>query len=185
MDRLEPSSTLLLVIDLQERLVPAIEPQASERALKATDLLLTAAELLGVRVVATEQYPKGLGPTVPALLGPLEKARAERVEKTAFSALDAPRVAAVLGEVAPRAVVVVGFEAHVCVYQTVRDLRARGLQVHVPHDGVGSRREADRAAALGLYERLGAFVTTSESVVFDWLRKAEGEAFKALSKKMR
>lgn len=185
MHRLEPSSTLLLVVDLQERLAPAMEPRAFERVLQATDLLLTAAELLGVRTVATEQYPKGLGPTVPALLGPLERARAERVEKTAFSALEAQRVAAVLGAAAPRAVVVVGVEAHVCVYQTVRDLRARGLVVHVPHDGVASRREEDRAAALGLYDRLGAHVSTSETVVFDWLRKAEGDAFKALSKKMK
>jgi nicotinamidase-related amidase len=73
----------------------------------------------------------------------------------------------------------------VCVFQTVRDLAARGYEVHVPHDAVASRRDDDRRTGLELMQRAGAIVTASETVVFDWLQKAEGEAFKALSKKMR
>jgi len=185
MQRLEPSTTALLVVDLQDRLAPAMEPVAFARAVKATDLLLSAAHMLGVATIATEQYPKGLGATIDALLGPLELVGAPRVAKTTFCAVEAPEVARFLSARSPRAVVVVGVEAHVCVFQTVRDLCARGYEVHVPHDAVASRRDDDRRAALALMRRAGAIVTTSETLVFDWLVRAEGEAFKALSKKMR
>lgn len=181
MQRLDPKTTALLVIDIQEKLAPAMDPTAFARLVKSTDLLLSAARLLGVPTLATEQYPKGLGPTIDAI--PLGDA--PRIEKTSFSALDAPEVARFLAARSPRAVVVVGVEAHVCVFQTARDLAARGYEVQVPHDAVASRREDDRHTALDLMRRAGAIVTTSETVVFDWLQKAEGEAFKALSKKMR
>jgi len=185
MQRLDPKTTALIVVDLQEKLAPAMEQTAFARTVKATDLLLTAAQLLSVSTIATEQYPKGLGATVDALLGPLEQLRCERIAKMTFSAVDAPEVARWVSRIAPRAVVVVGVEAHVCVFQTVRDLAQRGFEVHVPHDGVASRREEDRKTALALMERAGAMVTTSETIVFDWLQKAEGDAFKTLSKKMR
>ncbi|MGZ3422131.1 MAG: isochorismatase family protein [Polyangiales bacterium] len=185
MQRLEPKTTALLVVDIQEKLAPAMEQESFARLVRGTDLLLTAAQLLGVSTIATEQYPKGLGATIDALQGPLEQVRAERVEKMSFSCMDAPQVARFLSHLAPRAVVVTGVEAHVCVFQTVRDLCARGFEVHVPHDAVASRKPADRDAALDLMRRAGALVTTSETVVFDWLRRAEGDAFKALSKKMR
>ena len=76
-------------------------------------------------------------------------------------------------------------ESHVCVYQTVRDLVARGLEVHVPIDGVTSRRDDHRAAGIGLCERAGAVRTTTESVVFDWLGRAGTDAFRELSKRIR
>jgi nicotinamidase-related amidase len=181
MQRLEPKTTALVVVDIQEKLAPAMEQGAFTRLVKSTDLLLTAAKLLGVPTIATEQYPKGLGRTIDAIqLGDVP-----RVEKTAFSAIDAPEVARFVSSRSPRAVVVVGVETHVCVFQTVRDLAARGYEVHVPHDAVASRRDDDRRTGLELMQRAGAIVTASETVVFDWLQKAEGEAFKALSKKMR
>jgi len=185
MQRLEPTTTALLVVDIQEKLAPAMDGESFTRLVRGTDLLLSAAQLLGAPTIATEQYPKGLGATIDALMGPLEAAHAERVPKMSFSCMDAPEVARFLAHVAPRAVVVAGVEAHVCVFQTVRDLTSRGFEVHVPHDAVASRKPADRDAALDLMRRAGAFVTTSETVVFDWLRRAEGDAFKALSKKMR
>jgi nicotinamidase-related amidase len=181
MQRLDPQTTALLVIDIQERLAPAMEQGAFGRLVKATDLLLSAAKLLGAPTIATEQYPKGLGATIDAIqLGDVA-----RIAKTSFSAVDAPEVARFIAGRSPRAVVVVGVEAHVCVFQTVRDLAARGYEVHVPHDGVASRRDEDRTTALELMRRAGAVVTTSETIVFDWLQKAEGDAFKTLSKKMR
>lgn len=181
MQRLDPKTTALLVIDIQEKLAPAMDATAFARLVKSADLLLSAAQLLAVATIATEQYPKGLGVTIDAIpLGDVP-----RIAKTSFSALDAPEIARFIASRSPRAVVVVGVEAHVCVFQTVRDLAARGYEVHVPHDAVASRREDDRRTALDLMKRAGAIVTTSETVVFDWLQKAEGEAFKALSKKMR
>lgn len=185
MQRLTPQTSALLVIDVQERLAPAMEPVAFARLVKSVDLLLTAAELLTVPTLATEQYPKGLGATIEALAKPLDSLHAERVAKIAFSALDAIEVTRFLGRVAPRAIVVVGVEAHVCVYQSVRELCARGLEVHVPHDAVASRRDDDKRVALDLMAAAGATITTSETIVFDWLQRAEGDAFKQLSKKMR
>lgn len=185
MQRLVPATTALIVVDMQEKLAPAMDQAAFARAVRGTDILLSAAHLLSVPTLATEQYSKGLGPTIEPLRAPLEAARAERVEKMCFSCGDAPEVGRWLSRLSPRAVVVVGVEAHVCVFQTVRDLAARGFEVHVPHDGVASRREDDRQAALDLMRRCGAVVTTAETVVFDWLRRAEGDTFKALSKKIR
>jgi nicotinamidase-related amidase len=185
MQRLEPKSAALMVVDVQERLAPAMDREAYARLLRATDLLLRAAALLGVPTIATEQYPQGLGATVGPVQAALAPTHAERIAKNTFCALDAPEVARWLIGIAPRAVVVVGVEAHVCVFQTVRDLAARGYDVHVPHDAVASRRDDDRRVALDLMQRAGATITTSETIVFDWLQRAEGEAFKELSKRMR
>jgi nicotinamidase-related amidase len=184
MQRLDPKSTALLVVDIQERLAPAMHESAYRQLLRGTDLLITAARLLHAPILATEQYPKGLGATVGPVLDALGP-EVTRVEKTAFSAMDAPCVADFISRVAPRAVVVVGVETHVCVFQTVRDLTARGYEVHVPHDAVASRRDDDRRIGLELMVRSGAIITSSETIVFDWLQRAEGEAFKTLSKKMR
>ena len=87
-----------------------------------------------------------------------------------------------LTDVAPSAVILVGMEAHVCVYQTVRDLVARGIEVHVPVDGVVSRHEDHRATGVSLCERAGAMPTTTETIVFDWLGRAGTDAFRAISK---
>jgi len=185
MQRLVPSSTALLVIDVQEKLAPAMDEEAFERLKKSVDLLLTAASLLHVATLATEQYPKGLGSTIDEVKKGLDALHAPRIEKTCFSACDVSDVPRWLAEKSPRAIVVAGVEAHVCVFQTVRELAARGFDVHVPHDAVASRRDDDRMTALELMRKAGATITTTETIVFDWLQRAEGDAFKQLSKKMR
>ena len=119
-------------------------------------VLLEAAKLEKVRVLSTEQYPKGLGHTIPVLAEKLAQVKAKRIEKLAFSAVDAPEFALALDAPRPTTIVVVGMETHVCVYQTVRDLVNRGLEVHVPVDAVISRRDEDREAGLSLCERAGA-----------------------------
>jgi len=178
--RLEPSSSLLLVVDVQEKLAAAMPKDALERLVHNARILLAAAAELGVRVVATEQYPKGLGHTVAAVR---EKLPTPPLEKLDFSALDDPRVAlAIQTPSRPRAVVVVGLEAHVCVFQSARDLAARGYATYVVDDAVASRREENRQAGLALAARAGAVRTVTEAVVFDWLRRAEGPTFKHLSK---
>jgi nicotinamidase-related amidase len=185
MQRLVPSTTLLAVIDVQDRLVPALPPPALEQVTRGITVLLEAARLLGAPVAATEQYPKGLGRTIAPIAAKLDAAGVPRIEKVDFSACGAPEFRAVLDKVAPAAVVVVGIEAHVCVFQTVRDLRARGLDVYVPIDAVGSRRDDHRDAGIALCERAGAMKTTAETVVFDWLERAGTDAFRALSKLIR
>ena len=183
--RLDPATTVLLVVDVQERLIPALDVEACARMVRGVDVLLEAARLLSVATLATEQYPKGLGPTISSVQTSLSALGVAPTAKTIFSAAEVPDVSRVLARLAPRAIVVVGVEAHVCVFQTVRDLQARGFEVHVPHDAVASRKEADRLTALNLMARLGAYVTSSETVAFDWLREAQGDAFKAMSKKIR
>lgn len=183
--RLDPRSTLLLVVDIQEKLAPAM-PEASLASLeRAATILVEAASALGVPTLATEQYPQGLGATLPALRERLVAVGTPILPKVEFSAAEAPGFAAALEKLSPRSVVVVGMETHVCVFQTVRELTARGLEVHVPFDGVASRRDDHKQVGLDLCRAAGATLTSAETVAFDWLRKAGGDAFKRISKVVR
>ncbi len=183
--RIVPERCLLLVVDAQERLLPAMAEPSRERLVTSTELLLDAAAQLGVAVSATEQYPKGLGPTVPSLRSRLEGQRAVIHPKLTFDACLEPSFLEALEALAPRAIVVCGMEAHVCVFQTVRSLAARGHTTYVVADAVASRREEHKVVGLRLAERAGAIVTVAETVIFDWLERAGTEAFKSLSKRLR
>jgi nicotinamidase-related amidase len=185
MDRLVPASSLLLVVDVQERLAAAMPRDSLERTVKNTNLLLEAAAILKVPVVASEQYPKGLGPTLAPILERLSNVGAAPIDKLSFDASAEPRIAREIARIGPRAVIVVGMEAHVCVFQTARELTRRGHVVHVVADAVASRTEANRRAGLALVERTGASVTVAEAVVFDWLERAGTDAFRAVSKLVR
>lgn len=185
MPSLNFSQSVLCIIDIQDKLVPAIEPTHLARLLHATQLLLEACHRLQVPVLVTEQYPKGLGHTFEPIRAIVEARQIPVYEKTSFSALGVPSVTQWLVDQARRSIVVVGVESHICVYQTVRDLVAQGFDVYVPYDAVASRRADDHAIALELMRSCNAIITTSESIVFDWLGKAEGDAFKALSKFIR
>jgi nicotinamidase-related amidase len=185
MDRLDPRSSLLLLVDVQERLAAAMPEDRMELLVANARILLEAARLLDVPVVATEQYPKGLGPTVPSLGDVLRERGVEPIAKTTFDACGEPRVARAVADRSPRAVVVAGVEAHVCVFQTARELARRNVDVYVVADAVASRREENRALGLSLAERAGAFVAPTETIVFDWLERAGTDAFRTLSKLVR
>lgn len=185
MDRLIPDQTCLLVVDVQERLASAMPEARLAGLLKNAGILLDAAELLGVNVIASEQYPKGLGPTVVPIAERLAKRGVVPIDKLTFDAASEPRVARALAAASPRAVVVIGMEAHVCVFQTARELARRGYAAYVVEDAVSSRTEENRATGLALAERAGALRTTTETVVFDWLERAGSDAFKAISKLVR
>jgi nicotinamidase-related amidase len=180
--RLEPQATVLLVVDVQEKLAAAMPRESIDRLVKNAGILLDAARLLGVHVVATEQYPKGLGRTLPPIA---EKLGVTPIEKMDFSGLDDAATSRAIAAARPRAVVVVGMETHVCVFQTARDLASRGLATYVVDDAVASRTEENRQAGLSLCARAGAIRTVTEAVVFDWQRRAEGDTFKAISKLVR
>lgn len=183
--RLDPASTAIVVVDIQERLAPAMPADQLEQVLRAGRILLDAAGLFSSPVFATEQYPKGLGPTVEAIAASLEGLQVKPFEKVSFSACDAPGFAEAFEAAGAKAAVVIGMESHVCVYQTVRDLAARGIEVHLPIDGVSSRREDHRDAGIELCVRAGAVRTTTETIAFDWLRVAGTDAFKRLSALIR
>jgi nicotinamidase-related amidase len=185
MKRLEPKTTAVVVVDVQDRLARAMPTHQLDEVDRSIRILVEAARLLGAPVLVTEQYPKGLGPTLPEISEVLNAAGAQRFEKLDFSACDANGFSTALERAGVRAAVVVGMESHVCVYQTVRDLVARGIEVYVPIDGGSSRRDDHRETGLRLCEEAGAVRTTTETVVFDWLRRAGSDEFKALSKLIR
>jgi nicotinamidase-related amidase len=185
MDRIDPESSLLLVVDVQERLATAMPGEPLARLVANAGLLLEAARLLRVPVVASEQYPKGLGPTVTALADRLRAIGVQPIDKLAFGAADEPRIAQAIAAHSPRTVVIVGMETHVCVFQTARELVRRGYAVQVVADAVASRREEHRVLGLSLCERAGAIAVPAETVVFDWLRVAGTDEFRALSRLLR
>ncbi len=174
--RLVRANAALLVIDVQERLAAAMPAAALERVVNRTCALIAGARALGLPIVATEQYPKGLGPTVPALRQALGDVRP--VEKVQFSCA-LPEVLAGWGD--RRQILVAGMETHVCVFQTVRDLSERGLRPYLCADAALSRTEVDREVGLALCREAGAVVTTAEAALFDLLGKAGTPEFKQIS----
>lgn len=187
MKRLDPKTSLVLVVDVQEKLAKAMPEDNMAELERAAKVLIEAADTLGARVLCTEQYPSGLGATLPSLAEPLQRIGAPILSKMEFSACDAKGFADAWGAGgrAPENVVVVGMETHVCVFQTVRDLCARGASVYVCIDGVASRRADHRQAGLDLCRQAGAHLTMMETVVFDWLQRAGTDEFKKLSKLIR
>lgn len=168
--------SLLLLIDVQERLAPAIE--AGGQVVQRLELLLRAARRLGVPALASEQYRKGLGLTLATLCEELPPER--RIEKLAFSAWREPALAEAIRKEGRRQILVGGMESHVCVLQTVLDLLNEGYEVYVIRDALGSRRGLDREAALARMEQAGARPATAEMVVFEWLERAGTAEFKEL-----
>ncbi len=181
-ERLVPARTLLLVVDVQERLASAMPDARMTRLVANAEILLEAARLCRLPTLATEQYPKGLGPTVAPLASKLTALGVTPTAKMTFDALGAPDVAMAFAMVDPSAVIVLGMESHVCVFQTVRELRRRRIHTVVAADAVASRTDENRAAGLALAERMGAAVMPTETIVFDMLERAGTDEFKALSK---
>jgi nicotinamidase-related amidase len=173
---LTANGSLLLVVDIQAGLVRVVE-EASRRVSR-TKFLLEAAERLAVPVIVSEQYPEGLGPTDRRLAPLLD--RAQVFGKRAFSCWREPVLRRAIEASGRRQVVVCGMETHVCVLQTALDLAKAGFMTCAAADAVGSRRAEDRMLALERMRGHGVAVVTSEMVVFEWLERGEGEAFKAL-----
>jgi nicotinamidase-related amidase len=165
----------LLVIDIQEKLIRAIE--GAEQLIASSLLLVKAARILEIPVFATEQYPRGLGPTVE----PLASLIPERPSKLTFHCLGSPGLAAKLAVSGVRHLTLAGIETHVCVAQTAIELLGLGYQVQVAADAVGSRYAIDKEYALRRLEKAGATISTSEAILFEWTETAEHPRFKELS----
>lgn len=178
-DLMNREDTALLVVDVQEKLAPFIA--GHERVVWNVRRLIEGAKVLGMPVVATEQYPKGLGPTVPelrALVGPAPS-------KLAFSCGECGELFEGLRARGVCKLAVCGVEAHVCVQQTVLDLLADGWRVYVAADAVGSRFEVDYRTALARMDSAGASLTTAEAALFEWCRVAGTPEFKEISRLVR
>jgi nicotinamidase-related amidase len=183
--RLVPARTVVVFVDVQERLFAAMDGGAQDRIVKRTTLLAHAAKEVGAPCLVTLQYPKGLGPTIAPLTEGLAPLAPRSIEKLSFDATKEPSFTDALHALAPETVVLAGMEAHVCVFLTARSLVARGFDVVVAGDAVASRREEDRSQGLALAQRVGAWVAPSETIVFDWLERAGTPAFKAISPRIR
>jgi nicotinamidase-related amidase len=146
-------------------------------------ILVSCAHRLGVPVLVTEQYPKGLGRTLPEVRSLLGEAPA--FEKTAFSCAEADGFMERLRALGTDHVILTGIEAHVCVLLTALDLLTRGLRVSIVADAVCSRRPANLEIGLGQARQAGAVVTATETVVFQLLGSADSDAFRELSKLLR
>lgn len=171
--------TGLLVVDLQEKLVPHI--QDYRHLVWNVRRLLEGARALGVRFAATEQYPRGLGRTVPEIAGLLD----DFPEKLRFSCTGCPDIFETWSGASIGKVLVVGIEAHVCVSQTVHDLLSAGWRVYVAVDAVGSRFVVDRDTALARMAAAGAVLTTTEAALFEWCEVAGTPEFKTVSRLAR
>jgi isochorismate hydrolase len=174
---------LFLCVDIQERLLTAMPAELVARLRKNAAILLRGAQALGVPVLVSEQYKKGLGALPEDLVAALPPGT-PRFEKLAFSAYGDAAIARALIDHAEKGrnqIVLFGMETHICVYQTVRDLAHVGFRVHVPHDAVSSRDGENMRLGLVLCERSGATVTSTETVLFDLLGVAGSPEFKTVS----
>jgi isochorismate hydrolase len=176
------NDAMLLVIDVQEKLAPAMHHDLFARTLENLERLASAAEVLGVPVLMSEQYPKGLGHTVDRVRRAFHGAKV--FSKVIFDAAGDPTIAEAIRAAGRPKILVTGIEAHICVYQTVRAL-ARSHVVHVVRDAVASRTLENYETGLELSEAAGAIVTSTETVLFDLVEKAGTEEFKTISRLVR
>ena len=176
--------SVLLIVDIQERLAAAMPEDSRETVFRNAGILLDAARLLDVPVILTEQYPKGLGPTASAVTTHLG-GQVERLEKTVFSCCGADDFSNRLASTGRRQVLIAGMEAHVCVLQTALELLGDGHEVFVVEDAICSRNPANHHNAVERIRQAGGLIASTESVVFEWLRHAGHEHFKTISKLVR
>jgi isochorismate hydrolase len=173
--RLTRENATLLIIDVQERLMPVID--RADDVLRNVERLVRGCHILGVPALLTEQYVKGLGPTVEPVRRAFEETSGYApMEKACFSAVDAVRASS------RKQVIVAGVEAHVCVHQTVVDLLANGFEVALVADAVSSRTAENKAIALERLTREGAWLSSTEMVLFELCVVSGTDEFRAISR---
>jgi len=177
--RIFKESTAFVVVDFQEALMKAMEPALKEKAVNNLRILCEAMSILNVPIVVTEQYPKGLGRTIPEVK---EKIQQTPIEKIVFSCCQDEKFMSAIDALKKKATILTGVETHVCVLQTCLDLLAKGYAVHVVSNAVASRTADDWSIALRLMEKAGAWITTSEIILFQLLGRAGTEEFKKISR---
>ena len=175
---LNKEDSIVLLVDVQEKLTPAV--LNCDAFIARCEWLLKLALTLGVPIMVSEQYPKGLGSTIEQLRPYYDKK--ECIEKVHFSCMQQPDYTSRLNEFNKNQLIVIGIEAHVCVLQTAMEMKNAGYEVYIVVDAVSSRNEHDLKYALKRMKQEGIHLITAEMVFFEWLRKAGTPEFKALSK---
>lgn len=177
---LAPETSLVVAVDFQEKLMPIID--RAESLIVNAKALLDGAGLFRVPVLATEQYPKGLGPTVRAIRDAFPETLTP-IPKISYSCCDEPRFIEELAACEKaRQIVLTGIETPICLLQTALDLSERGFTVFLPEDACSAQIRADHSTALRRLENSGCVVTCVESILYRWCRTAGHEQFKALSR---
>lgn len=177
MAQLNLEDSLVLIIDVQDKLLNAVFNK--EQVEKKSAIVAEAAKILGIPVVVTEQYPKGLGNTIPAVKNALAE-DTEIFEKTAFSALNNEEILEAIKKHNKKQILIFGIETHICVSQTTAALRELGYEVSVIKDACGSRAEEEYLAGLERMKDNGAYIITTEIALFEWLKGAKHPNFKAV-----
>jgi nicotinamidase-related amidase len=179
MNKIDDNNTALLLIDWQEKLYPAMPETIRKYNLRQTVTLSWLAKERGIPIVVSEQYPLGLGCTLPEL--EVENA----IEKVYFSAMREPVFKNKVEEIGAQSIILSGMETHICVLQTCQDLMASGYEVIVPADAVLSRKKLDWRWGLERMKDMGAKITTSESILFELLGSSKDPQFKEVSRRIR
>lgn len=175
---IHPDKSCLLIVDIQEKLVPAVSQ--SEELISNTRWLTEIALKAEVPVLTSEQYPQGLGHTIPELAEIIPETGL--MEKTFFSCMSEPTCNEKINSLRPNQVIVTGMEAHVCVLQTAIQLKQQAREVYVVADCVSSRNPEDKALALERMRQCGIYVVSKEMVAFEWLQKSGTDLFRDVSK---
>lgn len=171
----DAARSALLVIDIQERLSSAMPEKVLEKITQNTGRLIQAANMLDVPVIATEQYPKGLGATLEPLSAHLQN---PALSKTCFSSCSADNFKPALAQYVRKQIIITGMESHVCVTQSSLELQHEGYQVFVVEDAVCSRNKHHHRNAMARLQQAGIIICNHESVMFEWLRDAKHPQFK-------
>ena len=179
---LDRNKALLVIIDVQEKLCRAMDQDVLTTLAANTTILLEAAKELGMPIIATEQYVKGLGETLDVLKSQLPAAA---LEKMSFSCCGDPNFVNELKATGRTQVIITGMETHVCVLQTVLELLDAGFTIHVVKDAVMSRHKRNWKTGLNVMSAAGAVITSTEAALFQLLKVAGTEEFKKLSKLVR
>ena len=177
--KLDAEKAVLVVIDIQERLVTAMPQDVYLPMRETVSMLVNGAGLLGIPVVTTEQYPQGIGHTIPELA---EACKGTVVEKVSFGCCGEPNFLSALKKFDRTQVILTGMETHVCVYQTVLGLLEDGYHVHLVRDAICSRNKTDFLAGIANAAQAGAVITTAETVLFQMMQKSTHAQFRAVSK---
>lgn len=173
---LATDNTVMILIDVQEKLARVMYQR--EQLINNLQKLIKGIQVLGVPIIVTEQYPQGLGPTVPEISQLLVNVKP--LPKIHFSCYGDENFVRRLGALGPRQILVSGIESHVCVYQSVSDLVHSGYEVQVVTDAISSRTLENREIGFNLMSRTGAILTSTEAVLFELLKIAKGEEFKTI-----
>ena len=180
LSRMEREEAVLIVVDVQDALMRKMDQEVGKNLIRNIQTLLTFAKEMALPILMTEQYPKGLGKTIPEI-----KTKVETIfpiEKLSFSCCGVETFNEKLNQSGRKKVILTGIETHVCVLQTANDLIQKGYGVHAVADAICSRRKLDWEVGLRWMEKRGAMISTTEIIAFQLLKEAGTEEFRGLSK---